>query len=74
MIAGTRVSFTVEGDQSKQASFALVPLNGERVPEVLLLATNPESTSQGRRTSGDMREFIVPRGSKLSLTWNRSFR
>ena len=71
-ITGTRVCFTVEGDHSKQASFALVPLNGDRVPEVLMSATNSEPTSQGRRNGGDMREFIAPRGSKLSLTWNRS--
>lgn len=71
-IAGTRVCFVVEGDHSKQASFAIVGLNGERVPEVLLSATNSEPTSSGRRNGGDAREFIVPRGAKLSLTWNRA--
>jgi nicotinamide-nucleotide amidase len=70
-IAGTRVCFTVEGDHSKQASFAIVGLNGARVPEVLLSATNSEPPSAGRRNGGDAREFVVPRGSKLSLTWNR---
>ncbi|HKZ19999.1 MAG TPA: CinA family protein [Acidimicrobiia bacterium] len=70
-IAGTRVCFAVEGDHSKRTSFAVVGLNGERVPEVLLSATNSEPSSPGRRNGGDRREFIVPRGSKLSLTWNR---
>lgn len=70
-IAGTRVCFAVEGDHSKEASFAIVGLNGERVPEVLLSATNSYPTSSGRRNGGQSREFIVPRGAKLSLTWNR---
>lgn len=70
-IAGSRVCFVVEGDHSKQGSFSIVGLNGERVPEVLLSATNSEPTSSGRRNGGHGREFIVPRGSKLSLTWNR---
>jgi nicotinamide-nucleotide amidase len=70
-IAGTRVCFAVEGDHTKPASFALVPLNGERVPEVLLSATSWQPTSHGRHTAEGGREFVVPRGMKVSLTWNR---
>ena len=71
-IAGTKVCFAVEGDHTKPASFSLVPLNGERVPEVLLSAISSQPTSHGRHTSEGGREFLVPRGVKLSLTWNRS--
>ncbi|MGH8958520.1 MAG: CinA family protein [Acidimicrobiia bacterium] len=70
-IAGTRVCFAVEGDHTKPASFSLVPLNGERVPEVLLSATNSQPTSHGHHSAEGGREFLVPRGMKLSLTWNR---
>jgi PncC family amidohydrolase len=70
-ITGTRICFSVEGDHSKPATLVLVPLNGERVPEVLLSATNSEPTSHGRRNGLQAWEFVVRRGSKVSLTWNR---
>ena len=70
-IAGTRVCFAVAGDHTKPASFSLVPLNGQRVPEVLMSATSSQPTSHGRHTSEGSREFLVPRGMKVSLTWNR---
>ena len=69
-ISGSRLCFTVEGNHSKTASFGIVPLNGERPPEVLLSATNCDPTSHGRVTGEGARLFEVPRGTKLSLTWN----